>query len=73
MENMKNMTKEQRQAAMETKKAEMEAQRTALKQWAADNGISEEYLPMCGLGGGLGMGRGRGGEFGGPGPDQSAQ
>jgi len=69
MQNMKNMTQEQRKAAMEARKTEMETQRTALQQWAKDNGISEEYMYLVNMGGGLGMGgHGRGGGFGGSGP-----
>jgi hypothetical protein len=60
----KNMTEEERKAAMEERKTKMEAQREALKQWAQDNGISEEYLPMVGMGF-AGGGHGRGGGFGG--------
>ena len=36
----------------------MQSFETSLKQWATDNNISEEYLPMCG--GGKGMFGGRG-------------
>lgn len=62
----KNMTEEERKAAMEEQKTKMEAEREALKQWAQDNGISEEYLPMVGMGF-AGGGHGRGGGFGAPG------
>lgn len=48
--DLKNMTVEERKAAMEKQKTEMEARRAALEQWAADNGIAEEYLPMVGAG-----------------------
>jgi hypothetical protein len=71
MESMKNMTEAERQTAMEARKTKMEAERTALKQWAADNGISEEYIMMAGEMG-MGGGHGRGGGFGGPGPDGQA-
>jgi hypothetical protein len=56
MANMKEMTKAERQAAMEAQRTKMEAGRAALKQWAADNGIPEEYIPAGFMGGG-----GRGG------------
>jgi len=66
--DFKNMTAEERKAAMEEQKTKMEARREALKQWARDNGIPEEYLPMAGAGF-AGGGHGRGGEFGRPGFD----
>lgn len=64
--DFKSMTVEERKAAMEKQKTEMEARRAALEQWAADNGIAEEYLPMVGAGF-AGGGHGRGGGLGGPG------
>ena len=60
-ESMKNKTKAERKAAMAEQKTKMEAERAALKQWAAANGIPEEYIPMCGAG--IGGGRGRGMEM----------
>lgn len=65
--DFKNMTADERKAAMEARKAQMEAEREALKQWASANGIPEEYVPMVGL---MGCGHGRGGGFGGPGFDE---
>lgn len=62
----KNMTKAERQAAMEAQRTKMEAGRAELKQWAADNGIPEEYIPAGFMGGGGGRG-GRG--FGGHAPN----
>ncbi len=46
----------------EERRATREAERTALKQWASDNKISEDYLKyvMGGHRGGLGGGEGRG-------------
>jgi len=64
--DFRNMTADERKAAMEAKKAETQAEREALKQWASDNSIPEEYVPMVGL---MGGGHGRGGGFGGPGFD----
>jgi hypothetical protein len=43
-ESMQNMTAEERQAAMEAK-------RTALEQWATQNGIDSKYLKAFGRGG----------------------
>lgn len=43
---------------MESRKAEMDAKRDELKQWASDNGIDEKYLFM------FGEGRGHGGPGG---------
>ncbi len=63
MDNMKNMTQEERKAAMEEQKTKIKAQISALKQWAADNGIPEEYLPMAGMGF-MSGGHGCGGGFG---------
>jgi len=64
--DLRNMTADERKAAMEARKAQMEDEREALKQWASVNGIPEEYVPMAGL---MGGGHGRGGGFGGPGFD----
>jgi hypothetical protein len=64
--DMKSMTDEERQAAMETMKTQMDS----LKQWATDNSIPEEYIPLLGgMGGrgGRGGGPGTPGDFGGPG------
>ena len=67
-ESMKSKTEAERKAAMAEQKTKMETERAALKQWAAANGIPEEYIPMAGL---MGGGHGRGG-FRGPGPDGEA-
>lgn len=61
-ESLKDKTQSERKAAMEAQKTKMEAVRAALEQWAKDNNIPEEYLPMCGAGGLAG--HGRGGRFG---------
>jgi len=61
--DFKNMTQEERKTAMEEQKTKMEAERAALKQWASNNGIAEEYLPMTGMGF-MAAGHGRGGGFG---------
>lgn len=63
--DFRNMTAEQRKAAMETRKMQMEAEREAIKQWASANNIPDEYIPMIGL---MGGGYGRGGGFGGKTP-----
>jgi len=52
MKDLKNMTREQMIAAMQTRT-------DSLKQWATDNGIPEQYImPFGGLGHGRGEGRG---------------
>ena len=71
IKGMKTMTEEERTALRE----KMQAQRDALKTWAKENGISEEYLPMMGGGMGGHRGPGFGGSDGepGPAPDTSSQ
>ena len=61
--DFKNMTQEERKTAMKEQKTKMEVERVALKQWASNNGIAEEYLPMTGMGF-MAAGHGRGGGFG---------
>jgi len=56
-ETLKNTTQAEREAAMKT-------QREALKQWATDNNIPEQYIMFAG-----GHGPGRGGERGPGGPE----
>ena len=51
MESFKNMTQEQRQTAMETKREELET-------WAEENDIPEEYFMMKMMKGGMRGGRG---------------
>jgi hypothetical protein len=71
MESIKNKTADERQAAMEAQKTKMETERAALKKWASDNSIPEEYISMAGFMGG-GRGRGRGfGYVGGSGQKQA--
>jgi len=41
-------TKEEMESEMKTRQAEMKAKQDALKQWATDNGIPEEYLRLLG-------------------------
>ncbi|HOI97636.1 MAG TPA: hypothetical protein PLA19_03995 [Candidatus Pacearchaeota archaeon] len=62
--DFKSMTVEERKAAMAAQRSKMEAERAALKKWAADNGIPEEYASLAGM---TGSGHGRGGGLGGPG------
>lgn len=52
-ENLKNMTAEERQAAMEKRRSEMKAQQEEITAWAKANGIDVKYL--------MGAGRGRDG------------
>ena len=66
MAALKNKTGQERKTAVETLRQEQKEKIDALKRWAAGQGISEEYLPLCGMGGeGRGMGHGRGAGFGG--------
>lgn len=58
--DLKNMTEEERKAAMEANKTKMDEERKALEDWATQNGIDIKYLM-----GGFGMGR-HGGGPGGP-------
>ncbi len=63
-QSFEGMTDEQRQTAMEANRSKMEAERTALEQWATQNGIDVSYLMGLGKHGGRGFGMG-------PGPDSA--
>lgn len=55
MQSMQGKTQEERKAAMEANRANREAEKTALEQWAKQNGIDIQYLM-----GGFGRGGHRG-------------
>lgn len=56
--DMQSLTEEERKAAMQAKRDEMDSRRTELETWAQENGIDMKYLMMGGR---------RGHGFGGPG------
>lgn len=66
MEEWRNKTADEREAAKEERRTERETERTELLKWASDNGIEMKYL-MGGFGGRRGGGKGggmmRGGKF----------
>jgi len=65
-DSLTQKTKEEMSAERETRQAEAKTRQDALKQWATDNGILEEYLNLiCGMNGkgGRGMGGGMGNNF----------
>lgn len=59
-ESWANKTRGEMQAEMKARQAEMKAQQDALKQWATDNNIPQEYIRFLGMGFGPGF-RGHGG------------
>lgn len=57
-QRMEGMTDDERKAAMEANRTKMETERSALEEWASQNGIDMQYIMGFGMHGGHGPGMG---------------